>query len=92
LCDAAAKRPLAFVATPRAQIQELASLAFITRAENVVLLGPSGVGKSHIATALAYRAVQAGIKTRFVSAADLMLQLATARGQGRLPEYFTTSM
>jgi DNA replication protein DnaC len=73
---------------PRAQIQELASLAFIGRAENVVLLGPSGVGKSHIATALAYKAVQAGIKTRFISAADLMLQLAAARGQGRLQEYF----
>lgn len=44
---------------PRAQIQELASLAFIERAENVVLLGPSGVGKTHIASALAYRATQA---------------------------------
>jgi hypothetical protein len=32
---------------PRAQIQELASLAFIERAENVVLVGPSGVGKTH---------------------------------------------
>lgn len=38
---------------PRAQIQELAALAFIERAENIVLLGPSGVGKSHIAVALA---------------------------------------
>lgn len=77
---------------PRAQIQELASLAFIGRAENVVLLGPSGVGKSHIATALAYKAVQAGIKTRFISAADLMLQLAAARGQGRLQEYFARAV
>jgi hypothetical protein len=52
------------------------------RAENIVLLGPSGVGKTHIATALAYRAAMAGIKTRFITAADLMLQLATARSQG----------
>jgi DNA replication protein DnaC len=66
---------------PRAQIQELGSLAFIERAENIVLLGPSGVGKSHLAQALAYRAVMAGIKTRFITAADLMLQLATARKQ-----------
>jgi DNA replication protein DnaC len=73
---------------PRAQLQELAGLAFIERAENIVLLGPSGVGKSHLATALAYRAVMAGIKTRFVSAADLMLQLAAAHHQGRLREYF----
>jgi DNA replication protein DnaC len=73
---------------PRALLQELAGLAFIERAENIVLLGPSGVGKSHLATALAYRAVMAGIKTRFVSAADLMLQLAAAHHQGRLREYF----
>ena len=77
---------------PRAQIQELAALAFIARAENVVLLGPSGVGKSHVALALAYRAVMAGIKTRFISAADLMLQLATAKSQGRLKEYFNRAV
>ena len=77
---------------PRAQIQELAALIFIERAENVVLLGPSGVGKSHIATALAYRTVMAGIKTRFISAADLMLQLAAAKNQGRLKEYFNRAV
>lgn len=77
---------------PRVQIQELAALTFVERAENVVLLGPSGVGKSHIATALAYRATQAGIKTRFITAADLMLQLASARSQGRLKEYFNRAV
>ena len=77
---------------PRAQIQELAALGFVQRAENVVLLGPSGVGKSHLATALAYRAVMAGIKVRFLTAADLMLQLATARNQGRLKEYFNRAV
>lgn len=80
------------VGAPRAQIQELAALSFIERTENVVLLGPSGVGKTHIAQALAYRAVMAGIKTRFISAADLMLQLATARTQGRLKEYFNRAV
>ena len=74
------------------QIMELASLAFIERAENVVLLGPSGVGKTHLAIALAMRAIQAGIKTRFLSAADLMLQLASANGQGRLREYFNRAV
>lgn len=77
---------------PRAQIQELAALAFIERTENVVLLGPSGVGKSHLAIALAYRAVMAGIKTRFITAADLMMQLASARTQGRLTEYFNRAV
>jgi len=69
---------------PKAQIQELAHLTFLQRAENVVLLGPSGLGKTHIALALTYRAVMAGYKVRFIGAADLMLQLAAAKAQGRL--------
>lgn len=77
---------------PKAQIQELAHLAFVEHAENVVLLGPSGVGKTHIALALAHRAVMAGHKVRFISAADLMLQLAAAKAQGRLKEYFNRAV
>ncbi|RZJ83356.1 MAG: AAA family ATPase [Massilia sp.] len=77
---------------PKAQIQELAHLAFVQRAENVVLLGPSGVGKTHIALAIGYRALNAGQKVRFVTAADLMLQLATAKAQGRLKEYFNRAV
>ena len=71
---------------PKAQIQELASLAFIERAENVVLLGPSGTGKTHIAIALGYAATQAGIKVRFITAADLLLILTTAHRQNQLAE------
>ena len=78
--------------TPKAQVQELASLAFIERAENIVLLGPSGVGKTHLALALAYRAVMARIKTRFITAADLMLQLAAAHRKDRLTSYFNRAI
>jgi DNA replication protein DnaC len=77
---------------PKQQIQELASLTLIERAENVVLLGPSGVGKGHLAMALGYRAVMAGIKTRFITAADLMIQLAAAKAQGRLKRYFNRAV
>src|SRR5204862_8150839 len=51
---------------PKAQILEMASLSFIERAHNIVLLGPSGVGKTHLAIALGHRAAMAGIKTRFI--------------------------
>lgn len=77
---------------PRKQLQELTGLAFIERAENLVLLGPSGVGKSHLAISLAYKAIQRGIKVRFITAADLMLQLATAKKQERLEAYLQRSV
>ena len=68
----------------RSQIEELAGLGFIERNENVVLIGPSGVGKTHLAMALGYKATQAGIKTRFITAADLLLTLTTAHLQNNL--------
>lgn len=71
---------------PKATLAELSGLAFIERNENVVLVGPSGVGKTHLAIALGYLATQAGIKTRFMSAADLLLALDTATRQGNLGE------
>ncbi|WP_202624997.1 ATP-binding protein [Steroidobacter agaridevorans] len=49
-----------------------------------MLLEPSGVGTGHLAMALDYRAVMAGTKTRFMTAADLMIQLAAAKAQDRL--------
>jgi DNA replication protein DnaC len=78
--------------TPKQLLTELSTLAFVERAENVVLLGPSGTGKTHLAVALGYKATQSGIKTRFVSAADLMLQLTTAHRQGRLQHYLRRSI
>ena len=77
---------------PKKQIEALASLSFIERKENIVLLGPSGVGKTHLAIALGYLATQAGMKTRFITAADLLLQLDTAQRQGRLKQTMQRSI
>src|SRR5258706_14051952 len=71
---------------PKAQIKELSNLAFIERTENVVLLGPSGVGQTHISVSLGYAATQAGIKVRFITAADLLMILTTAHRQNQLAE------
>ena len=66
---------------PRAQILELASLGFVERAENIVMLGPSGVGKTHLAIALGHLATRRGWKVRFTTAADLVLVLAQRQGR-----------
>ena len=72
---------------PKKQIQSYLNLSFVERQENIVFLGPSGVGKSHLAISLGYQATQNGLKTRFITAADLMLQLSAAKAQGRLELY-----
>jgi DNA replication protein DnaC len=72
----------------RSQINELATLSFIERTENILLLGPSGVGKTHLAIALGYLATQERIKTRFITIADLLLQLETALVTNKLDYYF----
>lgn len=77
---------------PKAQMIKLSGLSFIERAENVILLGPSGVGKTHLAIALAYKALEKNSKTRFITAADLMLQLVAARQQGTLDRYLRNAI
>jgi len=73
--------------TTKAQIQELASLSFIARQENLVLLGPSGVGKTHLAIAIAYKAIMSQMKVRFITAADLIMQLSHAHEEGKLKQF-----
>jgi len=52
-------------AVDKTQLNELATLGFIDKTQNILLLGPSGVGKTHIAIALGYLATQQRIKTKY---------------------------
>jgi DNA replication protein DnaC len=66
------------------QVRELATLAFVAEAANVLLLGPPGVGKTHLAVALGLRAIEAGHGVYFVRAHDLLEDLRRAQAEHRL--------
>jgi DNA replication protein DnaC len=68
----------------REQIDSLAELGFLERKENVVLLGPPGVGKTHLAIALAITAAQRGRRVYYGTLADLVSSLEQARASGSL--------
>lgn len=68
----------------RDQIESLADLGFLERKENVVLLGPPGVGKSHLAISLAIAAAQKGRRVYYGTLADLVSSLEEARAAGAL--------
>ncbi|MDP9315783.1 MAG: IS21-like element helper ATPase IstB [Chloroflexota bacterium] len=65
-------------------IHELASLAFLQTATNVVFLGPPGVGKTHLACGLAQTALEAGHSALFVSLRELSQQLDAPAPRGGL--------
>lgn len=66
----------------RGAINELQTLAFLERHENAALLGPPGVGKTHIAIGLGMRALQAGYRVYFLTAQDLLDQIRAAQMDG----------
>jgi DNA replication protein DnaC len=67
-------------------IRELASCRFVANGENVLLLGPPGVGKTHLAVGLAVKACSVGLTTMFVTAANLMSALIRAQSENRLDD------
>jgi DNA replication protein DnaC len=68
---------------PKKKILELSSLSFIDRAENIILLGPSGVGKTHLAIALGYSCAQKSRRVKFISAHDLVVLMEKAYRQNQ---------
>lgn len=66
------------------KLAELASLRFIERKENVLFLGSSGLGKTHLMTALAYEACISGYTAYFITSSNLMESLMHAKTQNRL--------
>jgi DNA replication protein DnaC len=66
------------------QVRELAGTSFVERAHNVVVLGPPGVGKTHLAVALGVKAVEAGHSVLFHTLETLMTRLTRAQRENRL--------
>jgi DNA replication protein DnaC len=69
----------------RDTLAHLGTLDFIAARENVVLLGPPGTGKTHLAVGLGMRACQAGHRVAFATAADWVTRLTAAHRAGTLP-------
>ena len=70
----------------RKQLQALASCHFIEHGDNVIVLGPPGVGKTHLGVSLGLKAIEAGYRVLFTTAANLITALTKAHGEGRLEE------
>ena len=68
-------------------IESLGRLDFLRRNENIVIIGPPGVGKSMIATGIGRKACMAGYKVLFVSAQDLIDKMVDVATDGYLKEY-----
>ena len=68
------------------QVRELAGARWIGNGENVLLLGPPGVGKTHLAVALGREAIVAGHSVQFLAATTVVAQLAKGHAEGQLED------
>ena len=68
------------------QIQQVATCHFIEHGENLVILGPPGVGKSHLAIGLGLKAIERGYRVLFTTAAAMIATLTRALTENRLED------
>jgi DNA replication protein DnaC len=68
------------------QIQTLATCHFVEHGENLLILGPPGVGKTHLAVGLGLKAIEHGYRVLFTTAAAMIAKLTAALAEGRLEE------
>lgn len=71
----------------KARVLDLGSGAFTAAKENIVCLGPSGTGKTHVASAIGLSAIYSGARVRFTTAITLAQELLAAADEHRLPRY-----
>lgn len=65
-------------------MRELSSLGFLEKDENIVFFGPSGVGKTHLATSIGIMAAKKRVSTYFIKCNNMLLQLKRAQLENRL--------
>jgi DNA replication protein DnaC len=72
---------------PKPEVLALAAGDFVRKRQNVICLGSSGTGKTHVATGIGVGAIQAGFRVRFIGAVALSQELLQAQQEYRLPRY-----
>lgn len=74
----------------RSEIISFSESCWSAEIKNLVLIGPSGVGKSHLASAICYKAIQKGIPTAFISCFDLVNKLKASTSKHAMLLYYST--
>lgn len=74
---------------PRNEIMSLSQTSWDTDIKNAVLIGPSGVGKSHLASSICYQAIQKGIPTAFITCFDLVNKLKGSTSRYAMTQYYS---
>ncbi len=69
---------------PKQKILHMADLSFLDEFGGLVFMGPTGVGKTHLAIALGYKAANAGVKTRYTRAVDMINHLIASQADHSL--------